>query len=89
MTAFPLEQPIHYPESDGQPMAESDLKRDRYERLGVENATDDCYEVRKFEEPARGENSLSALSGERRFGGAPVLGIRQQEPAQAMGISTK
>ncbi len=28
MTAFPLEQPIHYPESDGQPMAESDLHRD-------------------------------------------------------------
>jgi Uma2 family endonuclease len=28
MTAFPLEQPIYYPESDGQPMAESDLHRD-------------------------------------------------------------
>ena len=28
MTAFTPEQPIHYPESDGRPMAESDLHRD-------------------------------------------------------------
>jgi Uma2 family endonuclease len=28
MTAIPLQRNIHYPESDGQPMAETDLHRD-------------------------------------------------------------